>query len=722
MSDISKIKKEIELNDDIEDSLKESVKETFGSMLEFLGKKNFLRWVRRQEISKVARQTIYKCCTEEEDSYLKEHKDVKGYHTSPENTPDGKRRIVLKRNVPEGRHIRSHETWHALANGLGGFSRFFGEGITEYLNQLLNKRGSSAYYKNVKIVDLITSMYGTGIIRDYLMKQGDSYFGKLADQVEGVNLLSEGNLFTSTTMIDLKTMEGYFERYHKAYYNEDAIITEDEGDKSFDKGLNVLMDTYFAYERTQIDKMKLYKDGKIDFERFNQRLARVMQKAVFIGYEEKKFYLQYTDLVEELVENSHLLYGLTDKERLFRKEYIMSTIEEQFDQLINEDVLNEIDQENDPVFQEANEHSEFKLMRHKIKSENFKEAEGTLDERFNYIKYFDFLDVLKNKTGMSDEYFDVMISQISLDMSESPEKFAELTKNVCKKYKETRELGKVLGAKSSLLQSTKPLFSEGTKTAFAIRKDNEYQLLYFDRTTGEIETTLFDDDELDVNINGKKTSLTVDREMGEVFFEKDGEEVTQIFENGFDEVKNEVISELVFDSVLDKSENGKYSEDGSVLYERLVDDYLGIANIMPADIGYDMLEKAARISVEKSFPEEQIDSTKLEDSKLGYKQAKNIMVKSIRRIGSNMGTRRNLTDTNIKTYKRMRARIDDSHKILGALTGKNTERTTISAEQSFEMIDSVIGRSKEKTSISDIINTVNYIEKNERNIDLQKEV
>ena len=58
MSNISKIKKDIELNDDIDDSIKESIKETFGNMLEFLDKKNFLRWVRKQEISKVARQTI----------------------------------------------------------------------------------------------------------------------------------------------------------------------------------------------------------------------------------------------------------------------------------------------------------------------------------------------------------------------------------------------------------------------------------------------------------------------------------------------------------------------------------------------------------------------------------------------------------------------------------------------------------------------------------------
>lgn len=756
MSNISKIKKDIELNDDIDDSIKESIKETFGNMLEFLDKKNFLRWVRKQEISKVARQTIYKICTGEEDSYLKEHKEVRGYHTSPENSTDGKRKIVLRRDVPEGRDVRSHETWHAFANGLGGFSRFFGEGITEYLNQHMYKRGSSAYYKNVKVVELMNAMYGTGIIRDYLMKQGKVFFNKLAEQIDGVNILSEGNLFTSTTLIDLRTMEGFFECYHNAYYTDSSTVSKKEGDEFFDKGLGVLMDTYFAFERTQIDKMGNYKNGKIDFEKFNERLARVREKAVFLGYPEARFYTQYEELVEDLVENGHLLYGLTDGEKWARKNYITTTIEQQFDKYVETGELDEIDQENDPVFQEANQHTEFKLMKQKLKSENFIEGAGTLDEAFNYIKYFDFLTIIKERTGMSDDYFNVMISQISMDLSDSPEKFADITRSVSEKYIEIKSELRKMAANHALIETTKPLFTEGTKTAYGIKKDNEYHILVFDRNTGEIENVDLAeggktsigkikkvkeyDEKMPWEINeevisegltfeidgfgkkGNKAYISIDQGVEEVLFINGEDRVGQTLENGFDEIKNSVISQLAFGKVLDSAMQEKYSDKpkGKILYEKLIDDYYDISNVMAADVGAELLEQAIGSAVEATYPREDIQSEDKKDGELKYIFIKRGMVKSIRRIGRIAGQKTELTEGNKKTYKKMKAKIDDNQKELGILVGTREKSDTISTEESLDMITDIVDESKRKTAMSELIAAVNEMEKVEKQEEIQK--
>lgn len=168
----------IDRNDNIRDEVKGIIKDTFSDIFKFMGERNFKRWLVKKHIPKVARDTIYEIATSDSDTYLKEHENVSGYHRAPTNTK--KREIVLRKGIGDNKKTISHETLHAFANGLGGFNRFVGEGITEFLAKTIYNKDNYAYPNNVDTVELLYKMYGDSIMRDYLMQTGDRFFENIA--------------------------------------------------------------------------------------------------------------------------------------------------------------------------------------------------------------------------------------------------------------------------------------------------------------------------------------------------------------------------------------------------------------------------------------------------------------------------------------------------------------------------------------------------------------
>lgn len=46
--------------------------------------------------------------------------------------PTQKENIVLRKGVGDNKDTNAHEIFHSIVDGLGGFNRFWGEGITEF--------------------------------------------------------------------------------------------------------------------------------------------------------------------------------------------------------------------------------------------------------------------------------------------------------------------------------------------------------------------------------------------------------------------------------------------------------------------------------------------------------------------------------------------------------------------------------------------------------------
>ena len=78
----------------------------------------------------------------------------------------------------------AHEIFHSIVDGLGGFNRFWGEGITEFCKKAMYNRTEYSYPKNVEMVFLAYSMFGNIILKDYFSKQGDKFYFHLAKGAE----------------------------------------------------------------------------------------------------------------------------------------------------------------------------------------------------------------------------------------------------------------------------------------------------------------------------------------------------------------------------------------------------------------------------------------------------------------------------------------------------------------------------------------------------------
>ena len=650
--DIIKLtERDIEKNDKIAEELKADIKETFSDMLEFLGKENFLRWVRKQDISKVARQTIYQVCTDEQDEYLKEHSSVLGYHQSPSWNNGNQRKIVFKRDVGEGKGVRSHETWHALANGLGGYSRFFGEGITEYLSKVLYNKTNYSYKENVDVVGLMVDMYGNSVIREYLTGDGDNFFRNIASKVNKSSLASKDGLDINEM---ISNMEKEFKTYHDSTYEYD-----DSGNpkRSLIEGKKLFMETYFAYERSKIDSLEYYKDGKVDFTKYNKQLNKVINRAFSIGIPEKGLITRYKELTSDLIESSHLLEGLSGEERESAKKQILKQVYEQFNELVDGKEPKDINQEVEP-FKSLNKDSALKLAEKKMSTTNFFDRKG----RFEYIKYFNQLAVLRDKMGMSDYVFNAIVAKTNLEMAENPKLFDSFSRSVLGMHSEIVRLEEERKNELSNVRIKKAEIQSIDGTAFLEKKDDEYQLLVVNSETGKIDTLplnrnkgsitpikgVYTDVERKHSIqgNGYPKEVIEDLEQGNLVFkvqniyrqrvgsyisinENNGEatfinqnslyttrENVEHWKKGFEDMKDAIVSETLLEGFSRKINRGDYSEftigenryttervnfgPNHIKFDEFMGDYMAITRFLPIDRNHKYLRELTARLVERT--------------------------------------------------------------------------------------------------------------------------
>lgn len=780
--------RDIDENDKIADEIKADIKETFGDMLEFLGKENFLRWVRKQDISKVARQTIYKVCTEEEDLYLKEHKTVRGYHQRPYIGNGNQRTIVFKRDVGEGKDVRSHETWHAFADGLGGYSRFFGEGITEYLSKMLYDEKRYAYKDNVDVVDLMVSMYGVKVIREYLTKRGSTFFKEIASDINKSSLASKDGIDIAST---IKKMDEDFNIFHDSVHEKNTTYTLQDGKEALKAAKDSFIDIYFAYERTKIEDLEYYADGKIDFEKYNKQLNTVAKKAANLGIDPEKLVAKYKALTLDLIESSHLLEGLSGDEREKARIEIRDKVYEQFNKYTKGEKDFKINQEEEP-FKTVNKDAELKLTEKRMKLERFTNKEG----KFDYKKYFDELSKLKNKTNMSDYLFNAIIAKTNLEMSEKPKEFTNFATRILKAYSEVTRLEEEREKDLSRVKMQKAKIRALEGQAFIEKKDDEYQILVVGED-GKINTIPLDKDRsTDIkgvyvkkitafNVEGKpyppnvvddvknkktvfevenifrgnyKTYISInkdpDKDEIEINNENLPKEEQESWIAGFNNVKDTIMEDVVFEEIKKKIENGEYTvfpksieglkysterinfDSRHVKFADFIDDYLAATTILPVDQNRGRLKELAAMMIDRGYSMNTIPYRA--DNDLGenpdptvpthrqryntalkeYAEDKKEMVNAIDRIVY-MKKRVDKSPKDERVISDKMATLDEYEKDINtriaSLKPKRSKALLYFDESlSRDAIRDIIEESKEKTATSDFEGIVATIEENEK--------
>lgn len=311
----SEIERNLELNQNIQNDIKEIVYECYYDIYNYLGRTGFIKWVDKQKLAIGIRSIIFKSLTEKEDEYLKNNKWVAGYHMQPLDASQ-KENIVLRKGVGDNKDTNAHEIFHSIVDGLGGFNCFWGEGITEFCKKNMYNRKNYSYPKNVEMVYLAYSMFGNIILKDYFLKQGDKFNFHLAKG-------AESSMFQKM----MKTGEEInknLENYHLIMYNrKKPTRREQKTAKGYLKeGVSGLLSFYYMYKQEQITRFKHIKGGKINFNRFIDEQVEILKYLKMLDTNRREYKIIYEQnefirksLIEKMVENSHFIFNKSEEEK-----------------------------------------------------------------------------------------------------------------------------------------------------------------------------------------------------------------------------------------------------------------------------------------------------------------------------------------------------------------------------------------------------------------------
>lgn len=326
----SEIERNLNLNKDIQADIRQIVYECYYDIYNYLGRTGFIKWVDKQNLTIGIRDIIFKALTENEDEYLKNNRWVAGYHVQPLN-PTQKENIVLRKGVGDNKDTNAHEIFHSIVDGLGGFNRFWGEGITEFCKKAMYNRTEYSYPKNVEMVFLAYSMFGNIILKDYFSKQGDKFYFHLAKG-------AENHLFQIMMKIG-ENLDINLENYHSIIYSQKRATAQElkTADQNLKDGISGLLSFYYIYKQEQITRFKHIKADRIDFNKFIDEQVEILRYLKILDTNRKDYkeiYEQYgfirKNIIEKMIQNSHLIFNKSEEE----KRQIVAKITEDIDSKI----------------------------------------------------------------------------------------------------------------------------------------------------------------------------------------------------------------------------------------------------------------------------------------------------------------------------------------------------------------------------------------------------
>lgn len=313
--EFSEIERNLDLNQHIGEDIKDIVYETYYDIYTYLGKEGFLKWVDRERLTIGIRNIIFQALTEKQDPYLKENSTVVGYHIGPRGTYN-KENIVLRKGVGDNKDTNSHEAFHSLVNGYGGFNAFFGEGLTEFLKKTMYGRSTYSYQKNVETVYLAYSMFGNIILKDYFQNKGDKFFFHLSKGADGDRF--------QKMMETGKRINTNFAKYHNIINNSKKPKASEfkKADLALKNGISDLLNFYYMKKQVDIERFKHIKNDKIDFNKFIDEQANILKYLKILDTNRKEYkgiYEQFDcirkQLIEKMVRNSHLIFNKSEEEQ-----------------------------------------------------------------------------------------------------------------------------------------------------------------------------------------------------------------------------------------------------------------------------------------------------------------------------------------------------------------------------------------------------------------------
>lgn len=758
--DLQEIQDQLDLNTSIQEDIKNMVKEVYSDIYSFLGERQFKKWLIDSHIKSIARRTIYQSLTEKEDDYLKENKTVLGYRTIASENRD---KIVLRKHAGDNKSTTAHETFHAIVDGWGGFNSFFGEGLTEFLNKNLYNSKDYSYKDNVDVVSLVYSMYSDKLIKYFLTQRGDIFFFDLTRNIDeySANIMQNRNI----------EIEEQFKKFHEIIYGKNKI-NYTEANEHLKDGINLLMTNYYVYIKARINKLEYIKDGYVDINGFTDEIAKVYGTYKKLSPEA----WEYKDLINfltiELVENSHLLEG-TGEERAKTRQDICQKINEaievksaKYSVGLNAQGIRDISQDEEPYIS-LNTNLEEKLINKLIISSS---------EELNFVDKIKRLGNIQKALGLSQEKVAEILEECKVnEQGELAEKFTSRysrtilnINDIEKKHNSNYSTPRYVQAELKCMPKNRVYF-EGTEIG-------KLSMIVINNESGEVSHIDFDrygeilsengilvrqcnniDEDKKKNIPGEfkyyqnvfEIYSMESKESAFVGFNNflnplriaDGNSVkivngkidreTKFLEN----IKEETLSEMVFESIADKIEEEQYSSNEkdmnmkTMFYDNFIEEYNSIKEKFPGiDKNEEELGYLTERLVDKTFKIDSLPYTNFnginESVKMLYESKKEKMKTNFKELA-----RAKRVGENTEHVLYLRGVINNEVYDVNTILNSAREQTEIfnkcQDNPKEQFLQSVIDRTKKVTRTSTIQSQIEQIQllakkTKEKNIEAEK--
>lgn len=475
-----------------------------------LKRKNFERWINKRDISDRLKKLILEEFNEDDK---KIHSNANGYYVRGRN---------LIKLLEKSKRVTSHELFHFFVDGKNMFPIFIDEGMTEYLNLIVNNNLTMSYAPNVEFVRFMHNVMGDSFIKAYLTGVDDKFYNEFSKYFDGSINLGE--------CANLTRFNDYSARMHEFLYGTDE---EKKKNLNPDELREKLSDYYKLIAENAILKrateLKYYRAGELDI---NEAIKDIAEFSTSYNSAIKMLYYPNTDVpladedfyrkcLENVIENSHLLVEYDDANA--RTNEIVTNI---LDEMRDKDgkVRNlKKSFKFDIMTQSDNIDISYKLADVLIKKNaDLYSNGGNLD----ITKYLMMISLIKDKTRATDFQTETMIKAGLSTMA---------YKNVNMEY--LTDVAKQLSNLYSALETKRhederdtvdTKFIQISEGLYIEKRDSEFYLMEIDKETGEISKKHFNE----VAVTAKLSDF-----YGEDI--KNFKEDTRIFKikYGFNEIK-----------------------------------------------------------------------------------------------------------------------------------------------------------------------------------------
>ena len=375
----------------------------FAKIFRFLGKENFLRWIKKRDLATRIEQMAIELFDENDE---KNFPHWTGFYT------EGTDRIKLRKEYAN-ENISIHEDYHFITDHKKRFNIFINEGLTEYMNVLTNEADQYTYRKNVDFVRFLHNMMGDSIIKAYLVGIDDEF-----NELFGSYISDDGNP-NSKELQDFLHLLGKVHEFEHSKQSRKKDKTPDEENQYAEEKKDVINNIYPQIRakikniivnslRKKAQNLEFYKDGKLDFKLIYSSIQNAVRdstvciKNFMEGTDDKysaEFYAEICNSsLEAILNETHLSYSDLDGKENISGFIRKCGFETYLDDEKNSRVLYLKNAENLREFVEGGQ--DIPLILAKIKAQEFYGKEFDLSKfllDFSYIfSKFDISEIQKD--------------------------------------------------------------------------------------------------------------------------------------------------------------------------------------------------------------------------------------------------------------------------------------------------------------------------------------